>query len=193
MADFSKNRRRNYFIDKSFQSKFIIKFCILLLIASILTGICTYYFNQQTATVAFENLRVVVKSTSDFILPAILWILIIVTMLVSLATIAVTLFASHKIAGPLYKLNMELEKIKNGDLSSPIRIRSKDQLQVLAQRFEEVRLFIRGSLHQLQDSWPTTKLNLQKLLEGISDKAAKKDVEEAIKKIDFELGRYKTD
>lgn len=188
-----KNKRRNYFIDKSFQSRFIIKFCFIVVLASLLTGILIYYFNRQTTTVAFEDLKVVVKSTADFILPITLEIIVIVSLLVAIAVGALTLFTSHKIAGPLYKLKMELEKISNGDLSSPIRIRAKDQLQKIASEFNEMRIGLKNSISEIKINWDSIKTDLYKLREEIKDEERKRKIEDNIKKIDSELARFKID
>ncbi len=186
-----RSRRRNYFIDKSFQSKFIIKFCSIVIIASFAIGILTYYFNRQTTTVAFENLRVVVKSTSDFILPTLFFIIVIVTVFVSLATVVVTLFTSHKISGPLYRLKAELEKIKGGDLSSRISIRADDQLQKVAAEFEELRLEFKNSIGTLKKNWNLLKEHLEKLKTAAANEEDRKTLEQRITEIDKELAKFK--
>ena len=185
------NRRRNYFIDRGFQSKFIIKFCLLVVIASVLTGASLYYFSQRTTTVAFEHLKVVVKSTDDFIMPILIGTLIIVTLLVAIATIIVTLLTSHKIAGPLYRLKVELDKMKNGDFSSPVHIRTKDQLQNIASNFEEMRLNLKSFVKTLKENWHSLGANLRKLRDGTQDTSEKKLIEETIRKIDAELAKLK--
>ncbi|KPK39385.1 MAG: hypothetical protein AMJ78_08595 [Omnitrophica WOR_2 bacterium SM23_29] len=187
------NRRRNYFIDKSFQFKFIIKFCTLIIIASLLTGSLIYYFNQKTTTVAFERLKVVIKSTSSFIFPIVLQILIIVTLLVGMGTVLVTLFTSHKIAGPLYRLKAELEKIKNGDLSSPIQIRTGDQLQKVASEFNDTRLRLKNSVGMLKENWASIKITLLKLQSEIKEEEERKRLQDNIDKIDSELAKFKTE
>lgn len=193
MGTYRENRRRTYFIDRSFQTKFIIKFCLLIISASLLTGILIYYFNRQTTTVAFENLRVVVKSTSDFILPIMLEILAIVTVLVSIATIIVTLFTSHKITGPLYRLKAELEKIKSGNLSSEVRIRADDQLQRVASELDEMRKTSKNSIEKLIDNWDSIKTSLDRLKEEMADEKEKRRIADNIENIDFELSKYKID
>ena len=59
------NKRRNYFIDKSFQTKFIIKFCMIVMVSSLLIGVFLFFLSRNLTTVAIENARVIVKSTSD--------------------------------------------------------------------------------------------------------------------------------
>jgi len=150
MSRYPHNRRKNYYIDKDFQMKFIVKFCFVIIVASIATATLIYYFNLQTTTVAFENLRVTVKTTSDFILPIVLQILAIVTIVAGILTVYFTMFTSHKISGPLYKLNVELKKIKDGDFTTPIRIRSTDQLQQIANNFDDFRKNMQETIKRLQ-------------------------------------------
>lgn len=176
-------RRKNYFIDKSFQTKFILKFCSLNIFASFLIGVLIYLLNQQTKTVAFENLELVVKSTSDFILPILLGVLVIVSLLVGVAAIVVILVTSHKISGPLYHMTLDLQKIQSGDLSSPIHIRTHDQLQKVAAEFERMRVAFQGSILSLRKNWTAIRL----------DEGQKKRFENEIQRIDTELAHFKTE
>ena len=187
-----KNRRRHYFIDSSFQTKFIMKFCLLIACTSLLAGGLIYWFNRATTTVAFENLRVVVKSTSDFILPIMIEILAIVTVLVGFATIAVTLFASHKIAGPLYRFKSGIDKVRAGDLASRFSIRTGDQLQKVANEFEHMRIELKDSIVTLKDNWTAIKAKMLGQM-AAKDTEEKTQILDTIKKIDSELGRFKTD
>ena len=157
-----KNRRKNYFIDKSFQVRFIVKFCTVIISMNLVIGVLVYMFNMQTATVAFENLSVVVKSTSDFILPTVLLILIITTSVSAFMTILVALFASHKIAGPMYSLQRQMGKIAKGNLVEPVHIRSEDQLQKTAEKMEFMRKQLKEKVDILKVDWDEAKKHIEK-------------------------------
>ena len=131
MAREFSNRRRNYFIKKKFQRDFILKFCALVVIGAVISGLIVYAMSRATVTTTFENTRLVIKSTADFILPAVLLSSLVMIALVGLATVAVTLFTSHRIAGPLYRLEKDVERIREGDLSVRFAIRRNDELQAL--------------------------------------------------------------
>ena len=60
----AKYKRRNYFINKSFQTEFILKFCTLVAIGCVVFGIVLYASSSRTLTTSFENSRLVVKSTA---------------------------------------------------------------------------------------------------------------------------------
>lgn len=135
MTDKIWNKRRHYFIKKKFQRNFIIKFCILVIIGSILSGGIIYTISKSTATASFENSRLTIKSTADFILPAILLSSIIVILFIGLASVAIALFASHKIAGPLYRIEKDIQEVANGNLKKRFNLRKGDEeeIKVLAE------------------------------------------------------------
>jgi methyl-accepting chemotaxis protein len=126
-----KNRRRNYYINKEFQTIFILKFCGLIAIGSVISGLIVYAMSRTTVTTIFENSRLTIKSTADFILPAVLLSGAVVIVLVGLATIMMTLFISHKIAGPLYRLDKDVQEITEGNLRVTFRLRTGDELKPL--------------------------------------------------------------
>jgi len=127
-----KWRRRNYFIDKDFQTKFIMKFCAIVIASSVLIGWLLFFLSRNFTTVAIENAHVIVKSTSDFLLPLIMDTVFMVSIFSAIAVIILTLLTSHKIAGPIYRLKKEIDRFKEGDMTANFRTRSSDQLQDLA-------------------------------------------------------------
>ena len=135
-------KRRNYFIDNKFQSKFIMRFSALVLIGGMLTIAFIYLLGMQSKTVAIQNSRVIVKTTADFILPLLIQAVIAVTIIVGITTGILTLFVSHKISGPLYRFKKVLETLEQGDFSSEFNIRSADQFHELA---DEINGMIRNT------------------------------------------------
>jgi len=131
-------RRHIYFIEKSFQAKFIMKFCGLIALGGILTIGLLYLWATGATTVSIVNSRVVVTTAANFILPLLIQTVIIVTIIVAIAAVAVTLFVSHKIAGPLYRFKRIMEALGEGDFLNQVKIRSSDQFQDLARIFDNM-------------------------------------------------------
>ena len=86
MTEESRDRRKHYFIKKRFQIVFILKFCFLVLIGSFLSIGLIYAISRGTVTTSFENSRLVIKSTADFILPAVLMSSAIVVFCINAVT-----------------------------------------------------------------------------------------------------------
>ena len=139
-----KYRRRNYFIDKSFQTKFILKFCLIVILSSITIAILLFILSRNFTTVAIENAHVIVKGTSSFLAPIIIETLSLVTVFSAICVIILTLFVSHKIAGPLYRLKKEIDEMKNGNMNLDFRTRKADQLQELANSLADMSKSLMG-------------------------------------------------
>ncbi|MDD5165857.1 MAG: methyl-accepting chemotaxis protein [Candidatus Omnitrophica bacterium] len=180
------NRRRNYFIKKKFQRDFILKFCSLVAVGSIISGVIIFIMSKSTLTTAFDNSRLVVRSTADFILPAVLMSSVIVVLLVGLATIIITLFTSHKIAGPLYRMEQDVKEIAAGNLKVRINLRHGDELKDMAESLEEMVRNLQGNVSAIKSTIFE--------LEGAIDSLNKDDTQaskELIKKINQELDKLK--
>jgi len=191
----TRTARRTYFIDKSFQSKFILKFCALVAIGGALTIAIVYFLARQSNTVAFVNSRVVVKTTADFILPLLIQTVVIVLVLISLATLAVALFVSHKIAGPLYRFKKVIQQLKEGDFCCDFKIRHLDQLQDLAQELNDMILKVRGEIKSLKGQVTSLADKLEDFSEQENPETKKKDLGELkhiTKEINKIIGYFKT-
>jgi len=146
----SLNRRRKHLINKKFQIKFIFKFCLTVIFASLAIGVLVYWFSRGSTTVAIENTKVVVKRTQDFILPMLIAVVLVVKISASAVIFLSTLFATHRIAGPIYRLNQEIDKLKQGDLTCAFKIRRKDEFRELAKNLNEMSGVLRENHSELK-------------------------------------------
>ncbi len=127
-----KNRRRNYYIKKKFQRNFILKFCALVVLGSVISGAILYALSSATVTTTFENSRLTIKSTADYILPMVFLASVFVVIIVGIATIFITLFTSHRIAGPLYRMEKDVGEVASGKLNTRFNLRTGDEIKPLA-------------------------------------------------------------
>ncbi len=176
MVGLRKNRRV-YFIERKFQAGFILKFSALVIIGSLLTGALMYFLSQKSTTVVFEHSRALVKSTADFLLPLLLQTIIATSLIVAIATIALTLFISHKIAGPLYRLKKELSTIEIGNLAGGFSLREGDQLQDVARSMSAMIKGLRDRISDLKKDWYSFKENWQVLASKEFPPDAKHNIE----------------
>lgn len=152
MKDNSINRRKQFFIKKKFQFDFIIQFCVLVMIGSFISGLVIYLMSKSTVTTAFENSRLTIKSTADFILPAVLLGSAMVIVLIGLATVWITLFTSHRIAGPLYRMEEDVEKVAGGNLKVKFHLRDNDELKRLAASLDKMTESLKSSMALIKET-----------------------------------------
>ena len=131
-------RRKQYFVKKDFQFKFILKFCLLILIGAILSTGLLFLFSQGTLTSSFQQSRLLIENTALVIHPAVIYTNPITLGLITLATIVVTLFISHKLAGPMFRFEKELKEIGKGDLTKRLEVRKKDPITGMADSLNEM-------------------------------------------------------
>ncbi|MBU0650980.1 methyl-accepting chemotaxis protein [bacterium] len=129
--------RRQYYV-KDFQLKFVLRFCMLIIAGSIIMGGIIYFFTQNTLTTAFENSRLTIKSTADFILPTLLMSTAVMVVLISLVSLFVIVLFSHRIAGPIFRFEKYFDKLKEGYISDQIYIRTTDEIKELADKCNEM-------------------------------------------------------
>ncbi len=142
-------KRKTFYIKKEFQFKFIMKFCLIILAGVIISTGLLFLFSQETLTSSFENSRLVIKNTGIAILPSIIITNLITLGIICIAAIAVTLFISHRIAGPMFRFEKDLEKISNGDLSVSINLRKKDQFSEMALALNNMTQSFHGKLSKV--------------------------------------------
>ena len=130
-------RRRNYFIKKKFQVNFTVKFLIIILIEAFLAAGLFLYMSKGTLTTGYLGSELRIARTYDFFLPMLLLSNLIIVGISAVIGIAVFIFLSHRIAGPLYRFENILDAIKKGDLTQRFKLRENDQFVELANSINE--------------------------------------------------------
>lgn len=180
--DQGANRRKDYFIKKKFQGKFIIRFCSLVVLGAVITGVFLYLLSGDTVTTAFVNSRLSIIQTSDYILPLLIGSSLISIVLVSIATAVVIMYLSHRIAGPLYKIEKCVKEIGEGNLSLKINLRSTDEITEMANSLNEMTTNIKNRISEIKsriDDLISQIENLNSLLKN--NKSLPVEVQSALK------------
>jgi methyl-accepting chemotaxis protein len=122
-------KRSKYFIDRRYQTKYIVLTLILLLAytVTLITMVFAPYvidlatggpFAQQTE--AARTLLALHKR----IWPGVIAAMLLFSLL--------SVYISHQVAGPVYRIKLAMQKILAGDLSAPVQLRHRDDLKDLA-------------------------------------------------------------
>jgi len=122
------HRRRNYLIKKKFQVKFLMPFVVLLIIEGFLIAGLLFHASNDTLTTGYNNSMLKVESTPSYFFVTIMYIMLISAIGVGLAGLVVFIILSHRIAGPLFRFEKDVNEVASGDLTKRIRLRKTDQL-----------------------------------------------------------------
>lgn len=142
--------RKNYFIKKSFQSKFIALFVLLLFVEALLIAGLFMYMSGETLTTGYSGTHFVIEKTSTFFVVSFTIIIFVVATAMTIAGISLFIFLSHRIAGPLYRFEETLKDICGGDLTVRINLRKNDQLKTLQSTFNEAVEKINSQIREVK-------------------------------------------
>ena len=84
-----------------------------------------------------------------------------------LAAAAVSMYTSHRVAGPLYRLQQDAIRWKQGDLSFRVRLRKGDEemLQELAELLNQALMNLEKSLQEIRQHSTKARQNLRDVLD----------------------------
>ena len=137
----SKNQRKVYLINPKFQLKVTSYFIFLAIINILVFYGCVYYFfdifHSKGIEIGLPENHVffmfiedqITRMTSIFVVMAILTVLIL---------LIAGVLISHRIAGPMYRLNMDLRGMAEKKELKSLKFREKDFFQEIPEAFNLV-------------------------------------------------------
>lgn len=127
-------KRSVFLINPAFQLRFSLIVCSVIVISTLIYPVIIYDF-FQLITASVPNLSSNVLSAQQDLV----FYLIIIQVVITLLVFILFIFATHKIAGPMYKLKNHLAAIREGGEITPLHFRNGDYFHDVA---EEVSLFL---------------------------------------------------
>lgn len=161
-------KRRNYFINKEFQGRYIFTYFILATIGSLVFIGIFSFFSSNTLSIVYENYHLQLGVTPGILFKKILsaqWLFIIVG---GSLVVLVTLMLTHRVAGPFYRFEKSLDEMMEGDLSNKIHLRQKDEGKELAQKINAFNYILSDKLTVMENfnsNTAVTALQLKKILD----------------------------
>ena len=142
--------KQDLFIKTKFQLRFIFKFCLLVLTGGILSTGLIFYFSRGTLTASFHESRLVLRDTSIAVLSSAIYTNLITFAVIFLVTIAVMFYLARNIIMPMLRFEEDLKAIAEGDLTTKIGYREKDQTTGLGQNLNIMTESLNGKVRDIQ-------------------------------------------
>ncbi|MBI4231115.1 MAG: hypothetical protein HY608_09805 [Planctomycetes bacterium] len=126
--------RRKLVIDRSFQLHYLVVLLILGVGVIALAGGAYLWVRGQASTGALAGMAIPTEILRTVLILDGAYILV-----VSLLMGAYTVFHSHRVAGPAFRLTRCVKQLQYGDYDTPIGVRKGDYLQEMASGLETLR------------------------------------------------------
>lgn len=132
------SKRKTVFIKKAFQGRFILNVFLVLLLSGACSAVIIHWFTESDLISQSQNAHVKITTALDNLGVSIFIGNLIALLIAGSITIFMVLYASHKIAGPLYRFEKLCQQIGDGNLDAVTKLREHDQLQDLGSAFSEM-------------------------------------------------------
>jgi len=157
-----KNRRRKYFLPRSPQPKLLLGIAFLILILVAIAGGLFYVLANKELSIEYYKAHSTLRYVMQNLLP---WLLV-VNLLAILVTLFLAIFYTHKIAGPVYRMQKDLRKIAQGKLTLQIKTRKKDQLKELESEINRMTNEFKQNLQRVKEGFSKLDTHLRRLEES---------------------------
>lgn len=147
-------RRRNYFIKKGLQSRFIFGFSVTVVLGFLASWAFVYYTVDKRLSEALYRSHIKIETTGEIISDILLKINLIAVPLLILSAIAVGVFIARNVTGPLRDFKEALEDFGRAELIPKTFKDIPDELSMLyntmINNFSKVFKSARGKTDELE-------------------------------------------
>ena len=131
------NKRRKIYLGTTFEKKMLFLVFASAVVPAIIIAACMYYliFNMMAWQIAFP------EAIAGILMPVLSRVNLILAIFLPLALLVIwfaALILSHRIAGPLYRIEKDLDARIAGSAHGPIRLRRKDEFKLLVEKLNKV-------------------------------------------------------
>jgi methyl-accepting chemotaxis protein len=143
-------KRRNYFIKKDLQGKYIFSFFIFVVAGSIIFTLIFSLLSSNTMTIVYDNYKLQIGKTPLILMKEILsaqWIFIVAGGFI---VVILSMFLTHRFAGPLFRFEKSIEEMTKGNLNFLIYLRSKDEGKELAEKINILITMLSSNIKEMR-------------------------------------------
>ena len=134
----------------------------------------------------YEGVFLALRNLSPFLRPILAVSVLVYALLACGSTAALCVYILHKVAGPLYRMELVMDQYRSGASTRTVSFRNDDQIQPLAKAFN---LWI-GTLRHDRHRWLATMKDAER--HCLQDEATcRAEMEAALRKVAKDLARYR--
>lgn len=145
-----KYKRRNYFIKKNFQGKLILGYFLFMVVGCLIFAGILAILSADSMTMVYQNNELQLGQTPFMLIKQLLaahWISIVVG---SAVVVVVAMVITHRMAGPMFRLERAVDNMNRGALNDVIYLREKDEGKDLAAKLNQFNQGLSEDLGKIQ-------------------------------------------
>lgn len=175
-----KRKKLNLAVKKELQKWLLIRITGIVLLCSLVAALILYFYARSEITSSFFDAHLKIRRVSDLLLP----VLLTGSAVSMMAGLVLAMFLPQKIAGPVYRIEKDLERVQEGELTKVISLRKGDLLMDLADEVNKTTNSIRQRVQEIKDNYRSA----EKAVRARDDS----QIEEALHLLEESLSRLST-
>ena len=124
-------------LETTLSVRFLVRAAAVGVVACLVGGAALHGLLARELGPQYRAAHYALKHTLGLVMPALLFCAVSVLFVGAVGLLAVAVLASHKVAGPLFRLQRVAGYLERGILVGRIHLRARDQLQPFAQRLNQ--------------------------------------------------------
>lgn len=173
-----KRKKLNLAVKNEFQRWLLVRIFGVVLLSSLIASLILYFYARQEIGASFYEAHIKIRRVSDL-----LWPVVLTGSAVSLVSgMLLAIFLPQKIAGPIFRMEKDMEALRGGDLTTEVTLRHGDILRDFAANMNDTIQTLRTKIARIQKGCEQ--------LDGCLTEAGKNDA--ALARAREELRTFKT-
>lgn len=174
-----RNKRKNYFIKKGFQTKLtVIILLITVIVANLVGGLIYGILTGHEATLILSRLFEV--RSGDLLLP----VIILSEFLAVLIVAVIGVYVSHTMAGPVYRFERVLDSMSEGDFDCSFQLRTHDE-------FHEIEDGLNRLIGTINEKMKDAKREAARLVDDLKRQAPPAEIEATATRLSSTLDYFR--
>ncbi len=143
-------KRRNYFIKKNFQGKLILGYFLFMVLGCLIFAGILALLSADSMTMVYQDNDLRIGQTPFMLIKQLLtahWISIVVG---SAFVVVGAMFITHRLAGPMFRLERAVDNMVSGQLNDVIYLREKDEGKELAAKLNQFNTKLSENISEIR-------------------------------------------
>lgn len=173
-------------IEGGFQFRFLLRLCLLFAVGTVLLFLGLFAVFSRKMSGDYPSVFYALRHFTEFLFPIVAISVLAYVLFLCGATAVLCVYALHKVAGPLYRMERVIEGYVAGDPVQPVFFRQGDQVHPLARDFNR---FV-ARLREDRIRWAGVLEHAERLC--LQDQATcRAEMEKALGKLETHISQYR--
>lgn len=188
--------RRKYLINQDLQLRYSILFIVIAITGNICSVVLFNVFALKELDALLWSTHISVRTTAEVLNPLFLTVNIATFLFITALSILSGIWMIRNASGPLFRMSRDIDRIADGDLSTSVLLREKDEFQYVADALNNMATMLRAEFLSITNKYDDISRMLaavdQSAREGAVSPEACDSIIKNITDLEAQLSNYKT-